>query len=94
MVSSRLGSLGQVSRFSGPPLGSLNYLYAKCGRLHNVDNPLQSVRNPHTRNIYILVSGNKSWLVSSAGTVPLYSPVQVGRSLLDQDQVGASLVQP
>ena len=29
VVSSRLGSLGQASCFSGPPLGSLDYLYAK-----------------------------------------------------------------
>ena len=48
VVSSRLGSLGQASCFSGPPLGSLNYLYAKCRKLHNVDSPSRSVWNPHT----------------------------------------------
>ena len=48
VVSSRLGSLGQASCFSGLPLGSLNYLYAKCGKLHDVDSPLQSVWNPYT----------------------------------------------
>ena len=40
VVSLRLGFLGQASCFSVPPLGSLNYLYAKCIKLHNVDNPL------------------------------------------------------
>ena len=48
VFSLRFGSLGQVSYFSGPPLGSLNYPYAKHRKLHGVDNPLQSVRNPRT----------------------------------------------
>ena len=60
VVNSRLGSLGQVSCFSGPPLGSLNYLYAKRGKLHNVDSLLRSVRNPRTRNIYVPAFGNNS----------------------------------
>ena len=64
VVSSRLGFSGQVSCFSGPPLVSLN-LFAKHRRLHGADNPLQSVQNPRTRNICVLVSGNNSWPVSS-----------------------------
>ena len=93
MVSSRLGSLRQASCFSGLPLGSLNDLCAKRGSFRDADTLLQNVWNPCTRNIYALVSGNDSWPVSSGGTVPLCSPVQVVHSLLDQDLVGASLVQ-
>ena len=55
VVSSRLRSLEQVSCFSGPPLGSLNDLYAKHKRLHNVDNPLQSVRNPRTHETFMFL---------------------------------------
>ena len=92
VVSSRLGSLGQASCFSGLPLGSLNYLYAKCGKLHDVDSPLRSVRNPHTQNIYALAFDSNSWPVSSAGTALLCSLVQVEHSRLDQDLVRASRV--
>ena len=92
VVSSRPGSLGQASCFSGPPLGSLNYPYARRGKLHNVDNPSRSVRNPHTRNIYTLAFGSNSWPVSSAQTTPLCSLVQVKHSQLGQDLVAASLV--
>ena len=77
VVSLRLVFLGQASCFSGPPLVSLN-LFAKCRRLHDVDNPLRSVQNPRTRNICILVSGNNSWPASSGGTVPLCSPFRWG----------------
>ena len=94
VVSLRLESLGQVSCFSGPPLGSLNYPYAKHERLHDVDNPLQCVWNPHTRNIYVLVFGNNSWPASCGGRVLLCSLVLVGHFQMDWDLVAASLVQP
>ena len=80
VVSSRPGSLEQVSCFSGPPPGSLNYLYAKRRKLHDVDSPLQSVWNPHTQNIYALAFGSNSWPVSSTGTALLCSLVQVEHS--------------
>ena len=60
VFSSRPGSLGQASCFSGLPLGSLNYPYARRGKLHDVDNPSQSVQNPHTQNIYALAFGSNS----------------------------------
>ena len=74
VVSSRPGSLGQASCFSGPPLGSLNYPCAKHERPHDVGNPLQSVQNPHTRNICALAFGNNSWPVSCEETVLQCNP--------------------
>ena len=54
IVSSRPGSLGQASCFSGPPLGSLNYLYARRGKLHDVDNP-REVSGIPTHEIFTLL---------------------------------------
>ena len=78
VVSLRLGSLGQVSCFSGLPLGSLNYPCAKRERPHDGGNPSQSVRNPHTRNICALVFGNNSWPASCEETVLQCNLVGVG----------------
>ena len=48
VVSSRPGSLGQVSCFSGLPPGSLNDLCAKRRSFHDVDTPLRNVLSLHT----------------------------------------------
>ena len=88
-----LGLWGRHPVFSGPPLGSINDPCAKRRKLCNVGTPLQSVRNPHTQNIYVLVSGNDSWPASSRGAIPLCGPVWVGCFPLGQDLAEASLVQ-
>ena len=80
-------SLGWASFSSGPPPGSLNAPYGKCGKLHNVGSPTQSDLYPHTQSSDVPAIGNGSLPVSSSVTALLYGLVWVVCSPPAQDPV-------